>query len=189
MTRDDALAKLHEWVENPALLRHMLTVEHVMRRAARRYGGPDDDPERWALAGLLHDADYEKFPDEHPQHVVAWLQELGEADVAHAIACHSPRWGAACESPMDCALLACDELTGFIVACGWLRPDGILSLEPASVIKKLRDKKFAAGVDRGDVAEGARRLGVDLADHVGFVIAALRERAEEFGLAGAKRPG
>jgi predicted hydrolase (HD superfamily) len=85
---------------------------------------------------------------------------------------------------MDKALLACDELTGFVVACCWLRPDGIQTLEPASVLKKLKDKKFAAGVDRGEVAEGAQRLGVELADHVAFVIEALREKSGEFGLTG-----
>jgi predicted hydrolase (HD superfamily) len=189
MTRDEALAKLHGWVKSPALLRHVYTVEHVMRRAATRYGGPLDDAERWALAGLVHDADYEAFPDEHPRHVIAWLRERGEDDVAHAVACHSPRWGVPCESAMDKALLACDELTGFIVACCRLRPDGVLTLEPPSVLKKLKDKKFAAGVDRGEVALGVRLLGVDLADHAGFILAALKERAEEFGLAGARPPG
>lgn len=185
MTRDEALTKLHEWVKNPALLRHMYTVEHVMRGAAARYGKPGDDPEDWALAGLLHDADYEAFPDEHPQHVIAWLRGHGEDDIARAISCHSPRWGVVCESAMDKALLACDELTGFIVACCWLRPDGIRGLEPPSVLKKLKDKKFAAGVDRAEVAFGVQLLGVELSDHAGFIIGALRERADEFGLAGA----
>src|SRR5207248_6837154 len=102
---------------------------------------------------------------------------------------HSTRWGVTCETPLDKALLACDELTGFVVACCWLRPDGIRTLEPPSVLKKLKDKKFAAGVDRAEVAEGVKLLGVDLAEHVGFVIGALREKAEEFGLTGAKSGG
>jgi predicted hydrolase (HD superfamily) len=185
MDRAEALQKLHEWVKSPNLLRHMFTVEHVMARAAARYGTPADDPARWALAGLLHDADYEAFPDEHPQRVMAWLRERGEEEIAYAIACHSLRWGVPCRSAMDKALLACDELTGFVVACCWLRPDGIRTLEPPSVLKKLKDKKFAAGVDRTEVAEGAKLLGVELADHVGFVIGALRERTDEFGLAGS----
>jgi predicted hydrolase (HD superfamily) len=184
MDRTDAHAKLTEWMQSPALLRHVYTVEHVMRRAAPRYGGPDADPEQWAVAGLLHDADYEAFPDEHPQHVIAWLRGRGEEAIAHAVACHSLRWGVPCETPLDKALLACDELTGFVVACCWLRPDGIQALEPPSVLKKLKDKKFAAGVDRNEVAEGVRLLGVDMAEHVGFVIAALKERAAEFGLLG-----
>jgi predicted hydrolase (HD superfamily) len=184
MDRAIALAQLHEWMQSPALLRHVYTVEHVMQRAARQYGGPDADAEQWAITGLLHDADYEKFPDEHPQRVIAWLREHGEEAIAHAIACHSTRWGVPCETQLDKALLACDELTGFIVACCWLRPDGIATLEPPSVLKKLKDKKFAAGVDRSEVAEGVRLLGVEMAEHVGFVIAALKERATEFGLMG-----
>jgi predicted hydrolase (HD superfamily) len=186
MDHATALAKMHEWVQSPNLRRHIDSVEHVMRRAATRYGGPNADAEQWALAGLLHDADYEKWPDEHPQHVIAWLRERGEEELAHAIACHSTRWGVTPESALDKALLACDELTGFVVACCWLRPDGIQSLEPPSVLKKLKDKKFAAGVDRAEVAEGARLLGVELAEHVGFVIAALKEKATEFGLVGTK---
>ena len=101
MTRDDALVKLHEWVQSPALLRHMYTVEHVMRRAAPRYGGPDANAEEWAIAGLLHDADYEKYPDEHPQHIIAWLRERGEESLAYAVSAHSPRWGFPCQSAMD----------------------------------------------------------------------------------------
>jgi predicted hydrolase (HD superfamily) len=186
LDRTEALAKLHEWVQSPNLLRHMFTVEHVMSRAAGRYGGTDADASQWALAGLLHDADYEKFPDEHPQRIIAWLRERGEEAIAHAIACHSLRWGVPCESPLDKALLASDELTGFVVACCWLRPDGIQTLEAPSVLKKLKDKKFAAGVDRTEVAEGAKLLGVELADHITFVIGALKEKAAEFGLTGAK---
>jgi predicted hydrolase (HD superfamily) len=186
MDRAEALAKLNEWVKSPSLLRHMFIVEHVMTRAAQRYGGPDADPARWGLAGLLHDADYETFPDEHPQRVIAWLRERGEEEIAYAIACHSLRWGVPAKATLDKALLACDELSGFVVACSLMRPDGITTLEPPSVLKKLKDKKFAAGVDRTEVAEGAKLLGVDLAEHAGFVIAAMRERAEEFGLSGTR---
>jgi predicted hydrolase (HD superfamily) len=186
MTRDDALAKLHEWVQSPALLRHMYTVEHVMTRAAPRYGGPDADPNLWAITGLLHDADYEKFPDEHPQHIIAWLRERGEEEIAYAVSAHSPRWGFPCRSALDKSLLACDEITGFVVACTWLRPDGIATLEAPSVLKKLKDKKFAAGVNREEVKLGAELLGVDLGEHIAFVIGALKERAEEFGLTAAR---
>jgi predicted hydrolase (HD superfamily) len=188
MDRATALAQMHEWVQSPSLRRHIETVEHVMRRAAPRYGSPDADVDQWAVTGLLHDADYERWPEEHPQRIIAWLRDRGEEAIAHAIACHSTRWGVEPVSALDKALLACDELTGFVVACCWLRPDGIQTLEPPSVLKKLKDKKFAAGVDRAEVAEGARLLGVELAEHVGFVIGALRERAAEFGLTGTK-PG
>lgn len=184
MTRHDAHSKLLEWMKSPALLRHVYTVEHVMRCAATRYGDADADAEQWAITGLLHDADYEAFPDDHPQRIVSWLRERGEESIAYAIACHSLRWGVEPKTPLDKSLLACDELTGFIVACCWLRPDGILTLEPPSVLKKLKDKKFAAGVDRVEVAEGAKLLGVELGEHIGFVIGALRERAAEFDLAG-----
>src|SRR6266403_570719 len=108
MNRAEALAKLHEWMQSPALLRHVATVEHVMRRAAPRYGGPDADPEQWAVTGLLHDADYEKWPEEHPQRIIAWLRERGEEAIAHAIACHSTRWGVERVAALDKALLACD---------------------------------------------------------------------------------
>src|SRR5215470_15668764 len=128
MTRDNALAKLHEWVQSPALLRHMFTVEHVMRRAAPRYGGPDANPDVWAIAGLLHDADYEKFPDEHPRRIVAWLREHGEDAIAHAIECHVGRMNVPFESILDKALFACDEVTGFIVACALMRPDGVMTM-------------------------------------------------------------
>lgn len=182
MTRDHALAKFNEWVQSPSLTRHMLTVEHVMTRAAPRYGGPDADPVQWGIAGLLHDADYEKFPDDHPKLIVAWLREQDEEELAYAISAHSPRWGFECRSALDKSLLACDEITGFIVACTHLRPDGIATLEAPSVLKKLKDKKFAAGVDRGEVALGAQLLGVDLGEHITFVIGALKEKADEFGI-------
>jgi predicted hydrolase (HD superfamily) len=133
---------------------------------------------------MLHDADYEKWPDEHPQRIVAWLRERGEEPIARAIASHYTRWGIPCESTLDRALLACDELTGFVTACARVRPDGIHSLTPASVRKKLQDARFAAKVDRGEVHAGAELLGVDLMQHVQFVIDALRPWATELGLDG-----
>jgi predicted hydrolase (HD superfamily) len=184
MEREEALRKLHEWVETPGLRRHSYAVEHVMRCAAEHYGAPGEDAEKWALAGLLHDADYERWPDEHPRRIVAWLRERGETAVAHAVSAHGTTWGVSYESQLDRALVACDELTGFVIACALLRPDGVLSLEAPSVLKKLKNPKFAAGVDRDEVRRGAAILGVDLAEHVGFIIGALRARAPEFGLAG-----
>lgn len=184
MERSQALVKLHEWVESPSLRRHCETVEHVLRRAAEKYGGPGEDAEVWALAGLLHDADYEKFPEEHPRRVVAWLREQGEETLAHAIECHAPFLHVPFVNQLDKALFACDELTGFIVAVALMRPDGVTTMEPSSVTKKLKDKKFAAGVKRDEVAQGAEILGVAMSDHIGFIVGALRERAAEFGLAG-----
>lgn len=187
MDREEALEQLHEWVQSLGLRRHSYAVEQVMRCAAARYGAPSEDASKWGLAGLMHDADYERWPESHPQRVVAWLRGRGEPEVAHAVAAHGTTWGVPYLAPMDRALVACDELTGFVTACALLRPDGVLTLEAPRVIKKLKDAKFAAGVDRVEVYEGARILGVEVNAHVGFVIGALRERAGELGLAGAAR--
>jgi predicted hydrolase (HD superfamily) len=184
MDRATAVEKLHEWVESPSLSRHCFTVEHVMRCAATRYGGPDADADLWGVTGLLHDADYEKFPDEHPRRIVAWLRDRGEEAMAYAVECHAPFMNVPCRSMLDKALFACDELTGLIVACALMRPDGVMTMEPSSAMKKFKDKKFAAGVNRDDVSAGVKMLGVELSDHIGFVIDALRQRAAEFNLAG-----
>jgi predicted hydrolase (HD superfamily) len=133
---------------------------------------------------MLHDADYERWPEEHPRRIVAWLRERGEQEVAHAVSAHYTGWGVRHESQLDRALLACDELTGFVGACALVRPDGIATLEPRSVLKKLKDKGFAAKVERHEVATGAELLGVELANHIEFVIAALRPFAAELGLSG-----
>ncbi len=153
-----------------------------MRAAAARYGGAGDDAETWGLAGLLHDADYEQWPSEHPAKIVAWLRERGEEALAHAISAHNTNLGVPADSPMDKALLACDELAGFVIACSLVRPDGIASLSAKSVRKKLKDKAFAAKVDREEIRRGAERLGVDLDEHIQLVIDALRPYAVELGL-------
>jgi len=155
-----------------------------MRAAAERYGPGPEAVERWGVAGMLHDADYEKWPEEHPARIVKWLEEHGDDDLAYAISAHYTQWGKEYRTALDKALLACDELTGFIMACSYLRPEGIATLEPKSVRKKLKDKAFAAGVDRFEVNEGARLLGVEMDEHVAFLIAALRPHAEELGLLG-----
>lgn len=182
LTRDQAIELLHDWTETDSLRLHALAVETVMRAAADRYGRGDLDREAFALAGLLHDADYEKWPEEHPKKIVAWLRERGEDAIAHAISAHYTKWGVPYESILDKALLACDELTGFVVACCYVRPDGIASLEPKSVLKKLKDKGFAAKVERSEIQAGVDLLGVDLATHVQFVIDALRPNAEALRL-------
>jgi predicted hydrolase (HD superfamily) len=183
MKREEAIVKLHEWVQSASLRRHSYAVESVMRAAAAHYGTPEDDAEQWAVAGLLHDADYEIAPEAHPRLIVEWLRERGEIETAYAISAHGVAWGVPHLTRMDKALVACAELTGFVVACSLLRPDGLASLTAASVLKKLKDRKFAAGVDRVEVYEGARLLGVELTPHIEFIISTLRAHAAELGLA------
>ncbi len=185
LTREAAWEKLCEWTGTEALRKHARAVEIVMRQAAHRYGDGDVDVETWGIAGLLHDADYEKWPEEHPHKTVAWLQEMGEAEIAHAVSAHYTKWDVPYESSLDRALLACDELTGFIGACCLVRPDGIRTLTPKSVKKKLKDKSFAAKVEREEVQAGAELLGVDLGEHIQFIIDALTPHAEELGLLGS----
>jgi predicted hydrolase (HD superfamily) len=157
-------------------------VEIVMRQAACTYGQGDQDVEQWGMAGMLHDADYEQWPEEHPQRTVAWLQERGEADIAHAISAHYTKWAVPYETQLDKALLACDELTGFIIAAALVRPEGITTLTPKSVRKKLKDKAFAAKVERDEINKGAELLNVDLGAHIQFIIDALQPHADELGI-------
>ncbi len=184
LTRDDALAKLREWTEGESLLNHAFAVEASMRAAAHRYGRGAEDEEAWAATGLIHDADYERWPDEHPSRVVAWLRESGEGGMADAVAGHYTKWGMPNETPLSKALLACDELTGFVVACGLVRPEGIRSLAPSSVKKKLKDKGFAAKVDRDEVRAGVEMLGADLDEHIRMIVEALQPLADRLGIAG-----
>jgi predicted hydrolase (HD superfamily) len=188
LTRDQAWEHLCAWTETDSLRKHARAVEIVMRAAAPRYGGGDADVEQWGIAGMLHDADYEKWPDEHPHRIVAWLRERGEEAIAHAVSAHYTKWGVPYDSALDRALLACDELTGFVVAACLVRPAGITTLGATSVEKKLKDKRFAATVDRGEVRAGAELLGVPLAEHIDFVIAALQPHAAELGVA-QRAPG
>ena len=183
LNREDAWAHLCEWTKTDALRKHARAVEVVMRAAALRYGAGASDVERFGLAGMLHDADYEAWPEDHPRRIVAWLEERGEREVAHAVAAHYTKWGVPYETPLDKTLLACDELTGFVGACALVRPEGIATLEAKSVLKKLKDKGFAAKVEREEVSAGAAMLGVELAEHVTFVIEALKPHAAELGLA------
>ncbi len=183
LTHDQALQQLQAWTTNPSLLGHARAVEVVMRAAAAKYGGAAD-PERWAIAGLLHDADYDQWPDEHPQRIVDWLRQQGEEEIAYAVAFHQTKWNLPPKSPMDKALLACDELAGFVIACCLVRPEGIATLEPKSVKKKLKDKAFAAKVDREIIKSSVELLGVDFDEHIRFVIDALKPHAEELGIAG-----
>jgi predicted hydrolase (HD superfamily) len=187
LTREQAREKLYEWTKSDALRTHARAIEIAMRAAALRYGAGETDVEAWGIAGLLHDADYEQWPDEHPNRIVAWLREQGEKCIAHAVSCHLTKWQVPYETPLDRALLACDELTGFIGACCFVRPDGIYSLTPESVKKKLKDKSFAAKVDRGEIRAGLELLGVDFGEHTQFLIEALKPHAVELGLEGTSK--
>jgi predicted hydrolase (HD superfamily) len=180
-SRDDALQLLAQWVDNDALRKHMRSVEAAVRFYARRFG---EDEERWGLAGLLHDLDWEKFPDEHPLRGVDELRARGyPEDVLHAILAHrSDFTGVAPETSLDRTLLACDELTGLITATALVRPNGIDDLEPKSVKKKMQDPTFARGVDREEVRRGTELLGVELDEHIGNVISAMRDIAGDLGL-------
>jgi predicted hydrolase (HD superfamily) len=188
ITYEQAVEKLHEWTPSPALRNHARAVEAAMRKAAHRYGAGEIDEPRWAITGLLHDADYDQWPDEHPRRIVDWLGAREEPEIAHAVSAHFTSWGVEPVSTLDKALLACDELTGFVMACCLVRPEGIHSLTPSSVKKKLKDKGFAAKVDRAEVYAGVERLGVSLEEHIQFVIDALIPHAESLGISGSNRP-
>lgn len=162
-----------------SLLRHMRTVQLVMEAYAEKLNESKDE---WSVAGLLHDADYEAFPEQHPHVIVDKLRTMGEEKIAHAISAHYTKWNVPYDTTLDKALLACDELTGFIVACCQVRPDGITSLETKSVIKKLKDKGFAAKVDREEVYKGTELFGVTLEDHITFIIDVLRKNRAELGI-------
>jgi predicted hydrolase (HD superfamily) len=184
-TRDQALALMHEWVESESLRRHMYAVEAACRAYARRWG---EDEELFGIAGLLHDFDYERHPDEHPLPGVEVLRARGyPAPLLHAVLAHyTARTGVAPETLLDRTLHACDEITGLVTAAALVRPSrSVADLEAKSVLKKMKDRAFAAGVDREEVRRAAGELGVDLAEHVAFVIAAMREVAPALGLAGA----
>jgi predicted hydrolase (HD superfamily) len=163
-------------MQSPALRAHVRSVEIVMEAYADKFG---EDREKWAVTGLLHDADYEKHPDEHPKIITAILEERGEQEIAHAIHCHYTKWGYSCESLLDKALLACDELTGLVIAVARLRPNRLQDMAPKSVKKKFKDKNFAKGVDRDEVRIGVELLEVDMDEHIRFIIEALRPFEKE----------
>ncbi len=188
ISRDDAWTLLNEWVESPSLRRHCQSVEAAMRAYAERDG---HDAELWGVTGLLHDADYERFPDMddaqrgHPRTIMAELERRdAPPEMVRAIASHADFLGVAPQTAMERTLVAVDELCGFLVACAYVRPEGIRGLTAKSVRKKLKQPSFAAAVDREDVRRGAEQLGVDFDEHVAFVVAALEARADELGLQG-----
>jgi predicted hydrolase (HD superfamily) len=187
-TREQAWELVCEWVQSDSLRKHLLGVEAAMVGYADRYDG---DRELWAVTGLVHDLDYERFPDPdvtengHPRTALrlfaelGWPEELIDAVAGHATFLNVPR-----ETDMAKALFAVDELSGFIAACALVRPTGIEGMTPKSVKKKLKQPSFAAGVNRDEVRQGAEELGVDFDEHVAFVIESMAARADELGLAG-----
>jgi predicted hydrolase (HD superfamily) len=180
MNRERAVALLHEMTDGASLLRHARTVEIVMRALAATRG---EDQDAWGAAGLLHDADYEKWPEDHPNRIVARLRELGEETIAHAISAHYTLWNVPYDTPMSRALVAADELTGFCVAAALVRPDRIIGMNAKSVLKKFKDKAFAAKVERDEIRRGCEVFGVELREQIEFIIAALTPHADELGLA------
>ncbi|HEX3158721.1 MAG TPA: HD domain-containing protein [Gemmatimonadaceae bacterium] len=193
-SRDQALALVHEYTASDSLRKHMLAVEAVMRAYARRFG---EDEERWGLTGLVHDFDYERFPNaahaahaEHPAEGVRILRGLGyPEDVLEAILGHATYSGVPRTSRMAQALFAVDELTGLVTATALVRPSrSVHEVEARSVRKKMKDKAFARGVSREDVLLGAEELGVELDEHIGFVIEAMQQQADALGLAGVPTP-
>ena len=186
-SREDALALMHQYVESESLRRHMYAVEAACRAYARKYG---EEEELYGIAGLVHDFDYEKRPDAHPLPGAEILREQGfPEELVHAVLAHGypSRTNVPPETLLDRTLRACDEVTGLITAAALVRPSrSVMDLEAKSVLKKFKDRAFAAGVDRTEVTEAAEQLGVDLKEHVQFVIEAMRGIAGELGLEGEK---
>jgi putative nucleotidyltransferase with HDIG domain len=182
VTRERAWETLTRHTKSEALRRHALAVEAATRAYARRFG---EDEELWGVTALLHDFDWEIHPtlEEHPQNGAPILRDEGYPEVViEAVLSHAQHLGLPRDTPLKKSLFACDELAGFIHACGLVRPDGIETLEPRSVRKKLKQPSFASGVNREDVYQGAQELGVDLDEHIAFLTEALRPIADELGL-------
>ncbi len=183
LNREESWELLCEWTESDSLRKHMLAVEAAMRAYARKFG---EDEEKWGITGLLHDMDYEKHPTpaEHPMTGVRELSRRGyPEDVLEAIKGHADYLDVPRETLLARTLYAVDELSGFVVACALVRPEGLEGLKAKSVRKKMKQKSFAASVNREDITRGAEELGVDLNEHIDFVVAALRERSYSLGLA------
>jgi putative nucleotidyltransferase with HDIG domain len=187
LSREDSWSLFCEWTESPSLRKHVLAVEAAMRAYAQRFG---EDEELWGITGLLHDLDYERHPDletGHPRVALAELERLGyPPELVRAVASHADYLGVSRDSAMEKALYAVDELSGFIMACAYVRPTGIHGLTPKSVKKKMKTPAFAAAVHRDELRAGAEALGVDFDEHVAFVIAALEARSAALELDGAE---
>jgi putative nucleotidyltransferase with HDIG domain len=186
ISREDAWNLLCEWTKSDSLRRHMLAVEAAMRAYAPRFGG---DGELWGLTGLMHDLDYERYPnleDGHPRYALRELEAHGyPPELVRAVASHADFLGVPRETPMEKTLYAVDELSGFVLAVAYVRPEGLVGMTPKSVKKKLKQPSFAAAVDRDELRHGADELGVDFDEHLGIVIDALTARRDELMGAGA----
>ena len=189
-TREDAWKLVCEYTQSESLRKHMLAVETCVRAYARKAGA---DEQTWGIAALLHDFDYERWPNTehspdqgHPSEGAKILREKGYSDeIVRAVITHADYCGIPRGTPLEHTLFACDELAGFITACCYVRPSkSVLDLEMESVKKKLKDKAFAKGVSRDDVKNGAAELGIPIEEHIAFCIAAMRENAEALGLRG-----
>src|SRR6476659_3382584 len=182
-TRDDAWALVCEWIESDSLRKHVLGVEAAMCAYARRDG---EDEEKWAITGLVHDLDYERYPDldtGHPRYALAELEERGyPQDVIDAVAGHADFMGVPRETRLAKTIYGVDELSGFVVACALVRPTGIEGMKPKSVRKKLKQPSFAAKVDRDQIRRGVEELGVDEGEHIQLVIDAMAAHADALGL-------
>lgn len=166
-------------MDDPSLIRHCKSVSIVMRAYATEVG---EDPEEWAIAGLLHDADYQRYPDKHPNIIVKLLREKEENKIAHAISAHYTKWGQSYDNLLDKYLLAVDELTGFVFAASLMRPTGLEGMKPKSVKKKLKTKGFAAGVDRDEIYKSLEIANLDLDTHISFIISVLQDHSSELEL-------
>ncbi len=185
LSRDAAWELLCEYTKSESLRKHALAVEAAVRAYARTYG---EDEEAWAVVALLHDFDYERYPDaeNHPYRGAEILREKGYPEwVVRAVMSHADYTGVTRESRLEKVLFACDEMAGFVTAAALVRPSkSVLDLEASSVVKRMKDKAFARAVRREDLKAGAELLGLPLPEHIGNVIAAMRERAEDLGLKG-----
>ncbi len=180
MTRDQARDLLYRMTKGDSLRRHARTVELVMEGLAKHF---DEDIEKFAITGLLHDADYEEYPNQHPDVIVQHLKDQGEDEIAHAIAGHYTHWGVPRVSLLDKCIVAADEITGFIVASALIRPTKSEGMKVKSVMKKFKTATFAASVDRDECHRGAALLGWELRDLISFIIPILQEHKEELRLA------
>jgi putative nucleotidyltransferase with HDIG domain len=180
ISRAESWDLLCEWTESDSLRRHMLAVETAMRAYAPRFDG---DVELWGQTGLLHDLDYERYPnldDGHPRYAIRELETRGYSpELVRAVASHADFMGVPRETPMEKSLYAVDELCGFVLACAYVRPDGLVGMTPKSVKKKLAQRSFAAAVDRDELRHGAEDLGMEFDQHLATVIEALTERRDE----------
>lgn len=183
ISRDAAWEMFCEWTKSDSLRKHALAVEAAMRAYARRYG---EDEELWAVTGLVHDLDYERYPDldsGHPRYALKELQERGyPQEVIDAVAGHADFLNVPRETHMAKTLYAVDEMSGFVTACALVRPTGIEGMKPKSVRKKMKQPSFAASVPREQLERGAEELGVELNEHIQVVIDALAEHSDELGL-------